>query len=110
MTVGEMIRQLTRYSMETQVVDTDGSPIMWMFYARPSHQVDVNQGGVVKLEPKSHIDIDEELETTFTHYIDDGYSDIDAIEELKERGFTLDDLKAYREDTYEWAINKGWND
>ena len=110
MTVRNMIEQLVKYDMDVQVVDTYGSPIMWMVYARPNKWTNPTNKDVVRLEPKSQMDINEELHATFEHYIDEGISDIDAIDELKERGFTLDDLKSYSEDTYKWAINNRWEE
>ena len=102
MTVREMIRQLVRYPMESQVVDTDGSPIMFMVFHN-------RENDAVRLEPKSQIDIDSWLNDFFEQATEENESDRDACEELKEQGFTLDDLREYREDTYEWA-KQYWED
>ena len=96
MTVRDMIKQLVFYPMDSQVVDTYGSPIMYMhFHSRESNDV--------RLEPKSQIDVSEWLDDYFEQRIDDGSSDYEVYDELMDMGFTLEDFKNYREDTYEWA-------
>ena len=96
MTVRMMIKQLLNYPMDSQVVDTDGSPIMYMlFHSREDDSV--------RLEPKSQMDVDAELEVLFETACESGESDRDTYDELIERGFTLRDLKDYKYDTYLWA-------
>lgn len=102
MTVRMLIKQLMDYDMNAQVVDTDGSPIMYMVYNRPNKWVDKD---VVRLEPKSQMDVNAELDAYFDSDECFSMSDIDVLEDLKERGYTLDDLKEYSESTYEWAKN-----
>lgn len=102
MTVREMIRQLIMYPMDSQVVDTQGSPIMYMrFYSRENDNV--------RLEPMSQIDKSEWLNDFFDHIDAGSMSDLDVCQELKDQGFTLEDLRNYRQDTYEYAINTGFD-
>ena len=100
MTVRSMIKQLADYPMDYQVVDTDGSPIMFMFFH--------NRGiKAVRLEPKSQMDVESELDALFEIAHEEGWSDYETVDELVERGYTLEDLKEYRQDTYLWAKKYG---
>lgn len=96
MTVRSMIKQLADYPMDYQVVDTDGSPIMSMFFHN-------RESKAVRLEPKSQMDVESELDALFEIAQAEGWSDYETVDELVERGYTLKDLKEYRQDTYEWA-------
>ena len=97
MTVREMIKQLVMYPMDSQVLDTDGSPIMCMVF----HNRETND---VRLEPKSQIDVDEWLDDFFRNAMECNQSDNDVAQELKDAGFTIDDLRNYKRDIYEWAM------
>lgn len=97
MTVRMMIRQLVMFPMDSQVLDTEGSPIMYMTY----HSRDDDS---VRLEPKSQMDVDAELDATFQTAMEEAWTDYDTWDDLCERGFTLEDLKNYRESVYEWAL------
>lgn len=99
MIVKELIKQLMDYPMDAQVVLDDNDPIMYCVYARNAWM----NKEAVRLEPKSQMDINTELDAYFEQAVDSGMSDYDTWEDLKERGYTLDDLKNYREDSYEWA-------
>lgn len=103
MTVRMLIKQLMDYNMDAQVVDTYGSPIMYSVYARPNKWV--TDKDVVRLEPKSQMDINTELDAYFQSDECWSMSDIDVLEDLKECGYTLDDLKEYNGTAYEWAKN-----
>jgi len=94
MTVKEMIKQLKRYPTYYQVVDTEGSPIMYMV---------CRCANAVTLEPKTQIDKKSWLDDFLQEALNSTMSDDDVAQELKDQGFTLDDLKEYRQDTYEWA-------
>lgn len=97
MTVRTMIKQLLNYPMDSQVVDTDGSPIMYMlFHDRKSE--------AVRLEPKSQMDIDAELDDLFDTAREEAWGDYETYDELIDRGYTLRDLKDYKYDTYKWAL------
>lgn len=97
MTVRMMIKQLLNYPMDSQVLDTDGSPIMYMcFHSRENDDI--------RLEPKSQMDVDAELDAMFQNATECGDTDRDTYDELIERGFTLRDLKDYNYDTYQWAL------
>ena len=98
MTVRNMIQQLVLYPMDAQVVDTYGSPIMYMLF----HNRDKNSP--IRLESKSQMDIHEELYALFENAVDTGQSDIDTLNELIERGYTLNDLLEYDESTFNWAV------
>lgn len=91
------------YPMDAQVVDTDGSPIMYSVYAKPNQWV--SDKDVVRLEPKSQMDVNSELYALIETATEIAQSDIDTLEDLIERGYTLEDLKEYSESTYEWAKN-----
>lgn len=96
MTVRSMIKQLADYPMDYQVVDTDGSPIMYMFFH--------NRGSkAVRLKSKSQMDVESELDALFEIAQAEAWSDYETVDELVERGYTLKDLKEYKQDTYEWA-------
>lgn len=102
MTIREMIKQLIEYrDLDAQVVDSEGSPIMYMLYDNPR----INDN--VRLEPKSQMDVNEELSKLFEVATEEAWGDYETIDELVQRGFTLEDLKNYRKDTYEWAKRHG---
>lgn len=96
MTVRMMIRQLLDYPMDSQVVDTNGSPIMYMLF-------NSREDDSVRLEPKDQMNVDAELEVLFQTATEEAWSDYETYDELIERGYTLRDLKDYRNDTYLWA-------
>lgn len=92
MTARAMIKALLDMPMDDQVVDTNGSPIMYMTYH------DKN----IFLEPKSQMDINAELDAFIEYSVKTGMSDYEAVDELKEKGYTLEDFKEYG--NYDWAI------
>ena len=97
MTVREMIRQLVMYPMDSQVLDTEGSPIMYMqFHSRENDDV--------RLEPKSQIDLHSWLDDFFEQAKEENMNDIAACEELQKYGITIDDLHEYSEEVYKWAM------
>ena len=99
MTIRKLIANLLEYpNLDAQVVDTDGSPIMFTLYHNP------NGGAKVRLGPKSQIDISAELEAFLEQESETSNSDRDTCDALKEMGYTLEDLRNYREDTYQWAL------
>lgn len=102
MTVQMLIKTLIDYPMDAQVVDTDGSPIMYSVYAKPNQWVSYKD--VVRLEPKSQMDINVELDAYFDSDECWSMTDFETLEDLKERGYTLEDLAKYNTSTYEWAI------
>ena len=100
MTVRSMIKQLADYPMDYQVVDTNGSPIMYMlFHDRESK--------AVRLEPKSQMHVKEELDALFETALEEGWGDYETVDELVEKGYTLEDLKEYSQDTYLWVKRYG---
>lgn len=101
MTVRRLIKQLLEYpNLDVQVVDTEGSPIMFIVYHG-------KENDNIRLEPKSQMDIDEELNALFETATEEAWGDYETVDELVESGYTLEDLKNYREDTYEWAKRYG---
>ena len=98
-----LIKTLIDYPMDAQVVDTYGSPIMYSVYAKPNQWV--SNKDVVRLEPKSQMDIDVELDAYFDSDECWSMSDLETLEDLKERGYTLKDLREYNESTYDWAVH-----
>ena len=97
MTVRRLIKQLMDYPMDAQVVDSGGSPIMYMlFHSRENDDV--------RLEAKADMDVDAELEALFNNAIECGDTDYDTFDELCDLGYTLRDLKDYNYGTYEWAV------
>ena len=105
MTVRDMISQLVLYDMDAQVVDSFGDPIMYMAYAKPNKFV--TSKNCVRLEPKSQVDRDEWLTDFINEAMDSDMSDYDSCLELKDQGWTLEDLREYSQDVYEFAINSG---
>lgn len=95
MTVKMLIEQLLQYPMTDQVCDTEGDIIMYAVGKRDNK---------VYLEPKGQIDLTSELDAFFEQAEEYNMSDNDAAQELKDRGFTINDLYDYRQDVYEWAI------
>lgn len=96
MTVRSMIKLLADYPMDYQVVDTNGSPIMYMlFHDRKSK--------AVRLEPKSQMDVESELDALFKAAQEEAWGDKETLDELFERGYTLNDIKQYNIDSYNWA-------
>lgn len=99
MIVRELIKQLMDYPMDAQVVLDDNDPVMYCVYARNAWM----NKEAVRLEPKSQMDINTELDAFIEQAIEDNYDDREGIYELQEMGYTLEDLKNYSEDFYEWA-------
>jgi len=97
MTVRNIIKQLLNYPMDAQVLNTNGSPIMYMLF-------NSRENDDVRLEAKEDMDVDAELEALFENAIECGDTDYDTFDELCERGYTLKDLKNYNQSNYEWAL------
>lgn len=98
MTIRRLIKQLLSYpNLDAQVVDTEGNPIMWSrYFSRDNDDV--------KLEPKSEMDIEAELDNFFEEVKHSTMSDNDVAQELKDMGYTLEDLREYNTDVYSWAL------
>ena len=97
MTVRRLIKQLTNYPMDAQVLNSGGSSIMYtMYHSRENDDV--------RLEAKEDMDVDTELEALFENATQCADTDYDTFDELCERGYTLRDLKDYNYSTYEWAL------
>lgn len=94
MTVKNLIKQLLEYPMDYKVVDTDDSPIMYM--------VDIHDKNAVRLEPKAQMDVANELEARIDYYAENNWDEADALEDIFDDDYTLDDFK-YDEVRYEWA-------
>ena len=58
----------------------------------------------VRLEPKSQIDLHSWLDDFFEQAKEENMNDIDACEELRKYGITIDDLREYSKEVYEWAM------
>ena len=101
MTARMLINALLNYpNLDAQVVDSDGSPIMYTLYHSP------RENDSIRLEPKSQMDIKEGLDSFRDEMIDTGMSDDDVIQELKDRGYTLEDFKEYDKTLYLFAKDK----
>ena len=94
MKVKELIKHLLEYPMDYDVVDTDDSPVMYL--------VEVREDKAIRLEPKSQMDVANELEERLKFYEADDWDECDALMELFEDGYTLDDFK-YNRKRYVWA-------
>lgn len=100
MTIRNLIKELLTYpNLDAQILDIHGCQIMNSRYFEPRTTDDIC------LIPKSEINIKEALDKYNEEMIDCAMSDKDALDELFDRGFTLKDLKEYRQDTYEWALD-----
>lgn len=58
----------------------------------------------IYLNDKRSEDIKSELDARFEMYLDSSFSDADALQDLFEAGFTMNDIKGYKEGTYLWAV------
>ena len=97
MTVRDLIKQLLDMPMQSQVVDTNGDPIIYAV-------MKWDQNRNVFLEPKSQIDVYEYLDTWYSETENSSENDIDLISDLLDQGITLDDIKDYNEGVYRWAM------
>lgn len=59
-------------------------------------------GNSVVLQTRDDFDVSNELEATLEHYAKEDMDECDAMMELMEMGFTLDDFR-YDDNRYEWA-------
>ena len=76
------------------------------FFSGNSEVVEVVQGALqyekkVILQTKNDFDVEEELEAKFTYYSDNDWDELDAVMDLFDSGYTVDDFK-YNDDRYLW--------
>ena len=60
---------------------------------------------VIWLESSLDCDMKEELNVRFTHAVDNDCDELDFFMDLLESGITIDDIKQYAPDRYEYAKN-----
>ena len=94
MTVSRLIKELQDCNPELHVKDIDGDEIMYL----------VDKGDGLYMEPKSQTDLHSTLDAFFDYCTDCAMGDEDVIMELQDVGITLEDLKDYKHNIYEWAI------
>lgn len=108
MTVGKFKELLKGFNDNDRIIiDADN-----VFAATPKNEVlyafkhksstDEDWAPVVMLQTRNDIDVTEELEAYIQHCIDDNVDEVDALMDLFEIGYTLEDFK-YNNDRYEWA-------
>lgn len=96
MTVEMMIQELSSYPKDLQVCDTNGSPILW---TSPRENK-----GIVLFESIADTDLKTELKAFIEHLEDDNLNDADALQEVVDNGYTLEDLRRYDFGFYKWAV------
>ena len=92
MKVKELIKQLKQYDPEARVYF--GS---WMGKGRSEilSCFDFAHNGNVILEDENEFDVGEEIQAMFNHYIEEGWDETDAYEEMIDRGYTPDVVSKY---------------
>ena len=97
MTIRRLIKQLMDCPMDAQVLDSGGSPIIYMVF-------NSRENDDVRLEAKEDMDVETELDELFKSAMECGESDDDTFDELCDLGYTLRDLENYNYSAYEWAL------
>lgn len=96
MTVEMMIKELSSYPKDFQVCDTNASPILWSSLREDK--------GIVLLESIADTDLETELKAFIEHLEGDNLNDADALQEVVDNGYTLEDLRKYDFGFYKWAV------
>ena len=78
---------------------TSENEVIYAFKHRKSSESEC--APVVVLQTKADFDVAEELEAALKHYEEENYEEEDALSELLEMGYVLEDFK--RIDRYDWA-------
>lgn len=93
MKVGQLIRTLTLFPMDSEVVIDSDDPVM----------TTVDTGNkTIRLEGKSQMDLQAELEARIEFYIADNWDEVDAVRDMLEAGYRIEDFK-YNTARYEWS-------
>lgn len=106
MTVEKLIKELENLNMpkaEVRLNDTHGSTALFaLALANPYHK---ELSNVVWIESKDDIDIGNELSARFENASESQIDELDFFMNLLETGFTLDDIKEYLPEKYEYSKN-----
>ncbi len=78
---------------------TAENEVLYAFKHRKSSEPEY--APVVVLQTRADIDVSEELSASLNHYEEEGYAEGDALSELLEIGYTLEDFKSI--ERYDWA-------
>ena len=106
MTVEKLIKELENLNMpkaEVRLNDIHGSTALFaLALANPYHK---ELSNVVWIESKDDIDMGNELEARFENASKSQMDELDFFMDLLETGFTLDDIKKYLPEKYEYSKN-----
>jgi hypothetical protein len=108
MTVKNLITILSKYPDNDRIILDIGDTISAnadneVLYAfKHKRAGDEGYAPVVVLQTRADIDVSAEIEATLEHYQEEGWDEVDALLDLAEIGYQLDDF-AYDKERYEWA-------
>lgn len=106
MTVERLIKELENLNMpkaEVKLNDIHGSTALFaLALANPYHK---ELSNVVWIESKNDIDMENELSARFEDASELQMDELDFFMNLLDTGFTLDDIKEYLPEQYEYSKN-----
>lgn len=106
MTVERLIKELENLNMpkaEVRLNDIHGSTALFaLALEKPYHK---ELSNVVWIESKDDIDMENELDARFENASESQMDELDFFVDLLETGFTLDDIKEYLPEKYEYSKN-----
>lgn len=106
MTVEKLIKELENLNMpkaEVRLNDIHGSTALFaLALANPYHK---ELSNVVWIESKNDIDMGNELSVRFEDASESQMDELDFFMNLLDTGFTLDDIKEYLPEKYEYSKN-----
>lgn len=107
MKIKRLIKQLQKFAeempeAEVRLNDKSGSEALFAV-AIENTDAHPELKNVVWIESKDDIDMGEELEARFANAAEEQLDELDFFMDLLDTGFTLDDIKTYVPDRYEYA-------
>lgn len=108
MTVKKLREMLNNYNDEDRVIFDIGDTMRAMpenevLYAfKHKRASDKDYAPVVVLQRRADFDVQTELEAYLNHCIDEDINETDALADLFEMGYTLEDF-SYSESRFDWA-------
>ena len=106
MTVEKLIKELENLNMpkaEVRLNDIHGSTALFALALANTYHKELSN--VVWIESKYDIDMGNELEARFENASKSQMDELDFFMDLLETGFTLDDIKKYLPEKYEYSKN-----
>ena len=107
MTVGYLKKQLEKFNDSDRIILDNGhykadsrNEILYAIKLRPNNSEEPFP--VVVLQTKDDFDVAAELKAALEHFSEENYDEADALSELFEMGYTLEDFM-YDQNEYEWA-------